>query len=107
MIQLKDVLSDMSTTDANGEAVPFAIEYVTYDKKRKSGGDIKSYPEAILCFKTKEKSVEQKIDIDYKKPNHSQNETRNIQILNNGKPTNVIRKINILLITKFNNQEVT
>lgn len=97
----------MAKVGESGKAIPFSIEYVSFDKKRKSGGRLIEYPEAILCFDTTKKNTSVSSSGGLKKPKHSVNNTRNIEILNSGQATQSIRKLNILLITKFNNQKVT
>lgn len=106
MISLAEVLKKMSTPDENGEAVPFSIEFIKYDKKRRTGGQKAFYPEAILCYNPTPKTEMKTQSEEFKKPKHSQNDTRNIEILNCGAKTGVIRKIHILLIVKFNGELV-
>lgn len=107
-IFLRQVLEEMKKTDASGNAVPFDIEFRTFNKNNKMGGVLKKYERAKLLIPKKLKG-KPFIDAEHfyrpvrvrKNPNHWENKTRNIE-LTGGQ----IKKINILLITKFNNLEV-
>lgn len=96
----------------------FSCKVVSYDRKRKKGGEIMEYAEAILVQNTKKESkarpktlreqqVERLTEIK-KAPNHREWYTRNIQLLQNGHPTSLIKKIHPPLIVEFNgDKEVT
>ena len=105
---LRQVLEEIKKTDVKGDAIPFDIEFRTYNRNNKMGGVLKRYEKAKLLIGKKLKG-KPFIDAEYfyrevrvrKNPNHFDNRTRNIE-LTGGQ----IKKINILFITKFNNHEV-
>lgn len=107
-IFLRQVLEIIKKTDTKGDALPFDIEFRTYNRNNKMGGVLKRYEGAKLCMGKKLKG-KPFIDAEYfyrqqrvrKNPNHFDNRTRNIEL-----PGGQIKKINILFITKFNNLEV-
>ena len=89
----------------------FSIQFVTFDKKRKTGGFIKHYPEARLLLKDdKEKKVVKSSSgaapIKTKNPNHWDNATRNIKVIVNGIESSGNKKLHIFLITMFNGKRV-
>lgn len=106
---LREVLQMMRQTDVNGEAVPFSLEWRTYNKQNKMGGKLMTIDRAVLCFKLEKDKVMnweavlkvKPIEKERKNPNHHKNYTINIDPLI-GKPI----KVNVLLITKFNGQKV-
>ena len=106
-IFLIEALAKMRGLDSRGEAVPFDVEWRTWNSQNKSGGKLKKERGAILCMANKKdtdivKSLRYNTDKRTRKnPNHFKNRTRNIQLSDGN-----IRKINILLITKFNGQMV-
>jgi hypothetical protein len=105
---LRQVLEEIKKTDAKGDAIPFDIEFRTYNRNNKMGGVLKRYEKAKLLIGKKLKG-KPFIDAEHfyrkerirKNPNHFDNRTRNIEL-----PGGQIKKINILFITKFNNHEV-
>lgn len=107
-IFLRQVLEEMKKTDDKGNAIPFDIEFRTFNKNNKMGGVLKKYDNAKLLIGKKLKG-KPFIDAAHfyrpvrvrKNPNHWENKTRNIE-LSGGQ----IKKLNILYITKFNGQEV-
>ena len=107
-IFLRQVLEEIKKIDESGNAVPFDMEVRTYNRHNKVGGVLKRYSRAKLLIGKKMKG-KPFIDAEHffrqhrprKNPNHWENRTRNIEI----KPGE-IRKINILLITKFNGSQV-
>ena len=106
-IFLSDVLAQMRQTDAQGDPIPFDIEWRTWNKQNKMGGKLRIEKNAILCMATdKEKDIVDVLRSENrervrKNPNHFRHRTRNIELQNG-----TVRKINILLITKFNGQSV-
>jgi hypothetical protein len=107
-IFMRLVLDEMKKTDSKGDAVPFSIEFRTYNRHNKMGGVLKTYEGAklLMAKKTKEKSFNpislyNREELQRKNPNHWQNRTRNIEL-----PSGQIKKLNILYITKFNDLEV-
>lgn len=88
---------------------PFSCSVVAFDKRRKTGGKVKEYPEAILTQRTKgdrapTKMEAQRLELERlrKNPNHREHYTRNITILQQGRKTSIIASIHIPLIVKFN-----
>lgn len=106
-IFLNDVLAQMKQKDADENAIPFDIEWRTWNKQNKMGGKLRAEKDAVLCMvSTKQKNIidvlrSENKETERKRPNHFEHRTRNIE-LSNG----TVRKINILLITKFNGQSV-
>lgn len=105
---LKNVLQQMRAVDSKGNPIPFNVEVRTWNKQNKMGGKLKIYNQAILCFhqEKKVKDWEKYLQVKHeekarKNPNHFEHYTRNIEL-----PTGEVKKINILLITKFNGIEV-
>jgi len=100
LITLKEALN----TIHSGEK--FSISFVTADRSRKSGGEIREYEDCVLSsikddkFRTSSRHNENPFII--KRQNHYAHATRNI-LLPNGK----IRKIHIWLITRINGNKVT
>ncbi len=100
---------------------PFSLRYVTFDRRRKKGGEAAYISEAILVQPEKEEKelreakgrpltieeVERLTSPAGRNPNHGYWFTRNIRILEHGHPTSIIRKVHIILITEFNGQPVT
>jgi hypothetical protein len=86
---------------------PFALSFVSCDKKRKKAGEwieIKSAVKFMALDKKKQSSIEAAQPIFQgvsKNPHHFENATRNIK-LQNGE----LRKIHIRLIRIFNNKKV-
>lgn len=108
VIFLRQVLIEMKKIDESGTAIPFDIEFRTYNKQNKMGGVLKKYKGVKLLIGVKLKG-KPFIDVDHfyrsvklrKNPNHFQNRTRNIEL-----PSGHIKKSNILYITKFNGLQV-
>lgn len=97
----------------------FSIKYITYDRQRKTGGELNSFDECQLLDKAKVDALngralthleELRIRVDNedkRDPNHDKWGTLNIIILQDGQPTSMIRKIHPLLVTQFNEHKVT
>jgi hypothetical protein len=116
IISIRDLLAHME----HGQ--PFSIEVVSYDRQKGTGGKIHTYEEAVLLTEAtrdtflgrelteSERSVSAEIvpePVVPKKPNHFLNYTRNIRILQDGHPTNIVKKVHPPLILKFNGKTVT
>lgn len=107
-IFLRQVLLEIKQVDANGNAIPFDIEFKTFNKNNKMGGVHHSYSKVKLLIGKKLKG-KKFIDAEHfyrqvrvrKNPNHFDNRTRNIELSSGS-----IKKINILFITKYNGQQV-
>jgi hypothetical protein len=85
--------------------VPFSVKVVKCDRKRKTGGEFEYYPkvEKLKGSNTVEKSESHTASPNGKRhPKHSDNATRNLTDLSNGRTV----KIHIDLMTLFNGEEV-
>jgi hypothetical protein len=113
VISIKELLAEMET------GKPFSVKVISYDRKRKRGGKILHYSEAILINKeeefvnlhrgqtNQEKKEAMLSDLAMPKdPRHRIHYTRNIRILQNGFPTSLIKKIHPPLIIEFNSKKV-
>jgi hypothetical protein len=85
---------------------PFSLSFVSYDKKRKSGGEWVEIKSAVkfMAKNSSGQSIESAQPTFkgvIKNPHHFENATRNIK-LQNGQ----LRKIHIRLIRVFNNKKV-
>ena len=103
LISLSDVLTEMKSGNL------FKIKFVSYDKKRKTGGHFKEF-QAKLNIKKNKKNTSPS---DYiqperktKNPNHFKNATRSLKIFVDGIDTGNIKKCHIFLITEFNGKKV-
>ena len=104
----------------------FGLRVVSYDKRRRDRcGLVQEYHEAVLVWgdggkdRTVRKgereptALEQSLvcampSQDWKRyPNHATHYTRNIRILVDGQPTEIIKKIHPALIISFNGQTTT
>lgn len=112
MITLKEALAHMDS------GKPFSLKVVAFDKKRRSGGQILEYPEAVLLQSSNaeeqgkrgatrlEQLRQQAYEQASRKPNHGTHFTRNIQLLQDGHPIAIVKKIHPALLLEFNGQEV-
>jgi hypothetical protein len=101
MIQSKEALQIMEKKNHKGEAIPFSIEFVTYDKAKKAGGDIIRLENVILA-KNQRGTPRELNKTGSKTANHYTNATRNLYIKTSGQ----IRKCHIRLITEINGKTV-
>jgi len=97
---------------------PFSIQVITYDARRKEGGKVVEYGEAVLLSAEEKESLigrpktqiedwaERKATARRKAPKHRKWYTRNIRVLQDGHPTSIVRKIHPPLVTLFNQQIV-
>lgn len=74
----------------------FSVSFCSYDKSRKKGGEIMTYPEAKILYSPKDSNA-----------NHKNHGTINVELLNDGLSTGQVRSIHIILITRFNGQKIT
>ncbi|RVU01129.1 hypothetical protein EOD41_10755 [Mucilaginibacter limnophilus] len=81
----------MGKVDKKGKPIPFSITAVTCDLERNRGGERHEYPKAVLTTPG-----------GGKKQYHNRNSTRRIKLI----PSDQIRTIDPLLITRFNGKEV-
>jgi len=100
-ISLKDAIAYLDSGQ------PFSLSVITYDKKRKKGGEwleIKSAVKHMFLSSEDQKKLSAVQPVSsgfYKDPHHYENSTRNIKF-ENGE----IRKIHLRLIRLFNNKTV-
>lgn len=107
MIALIDVLNKIDEIERDGVALPFSIEFVTFNRRTKEGGQLIHIAKAVKAYNadkdlpvsSKSSSIEQSTS---RNPQHTKNMTRNIQDVSTG----AIKKINIRLITSFNGETV-
>ena len=85
----------------------FSVSYVTYDAKRKSGGNLREFPEAQITFTKKEKALFARSKKKASKPTaHYKNATRNIKTFIGGTEVAGNKRIHLYLITIFNGKTV-
>ena len=104
MIKLADALKMMEYVDKHGKPVPFSVEFITANRKTNTGGEIIKKEGCILAkFNKKLPQHVRNADGGGKshQPKHYQNQTRNIQL-----PEEGIVKIHIRLITQFNSMDI-
>lgn len=84
----------------------FSLTLISYDRKRKLGGQVVSYDEARLYQPAQRKSFSLQAKSPSsqaaRRPNHGHWFTRNIQLLQDGYPIDLIRKIHPPLVVAFN-----
>lgn len=108
----------------------FSLRVVSWDERRKDRrGQVLEYKEAVLVWGiasttpptgaallTKERDMtplersltgESDAQAWKRNPNHAEHYTRNIRVLVDGQPTEVIRKVHPALIIEFNGQTTT
>ena len=101
-IKLADALKKMEEFE-NDSPKPFSVRYVTYDEKRKKGGEIVMLENVVLNWnKDKKKPSVNTGSSAARKPSHHSHATRNFCILSSGQ----IRKAHIHLIIEFNGLKV-
>lgn len=108
IITLREVLDHIERGDT------FSCICVAYDRQRRSGGHLIEIAEArifqprqVQGARTPTRMEELKFGISNpRSPRHGQHFTRNIELLQNGHPTNTIKKIHPPLITEFCGREV-
>lgn len=99
----KVTLKEMLTIIDSGSL--FAIEVVTYDKKRtQNNGRILIYQTARL--ESAMNDVDGTIVRTSRNSYNSTHFTRNIRLYVNGRPTSEIRRIHPLLVINFNSKEL-
>lgn len=110
IITVAEALKQMETGS------PFLLSFVTYDRRRKSGGELKEV-EAVLDIPsgddapteesrplTPHEAALQKLHT--KNPQHAKWYTRNIRLTVDGYPTSEIRKVHPPLFVEFNSKKV-
>lgn len=120
MISIKKCLETMHS------GAVFSLRVVSYDKRRKDRcGIVQEYREAVLVWGDggKDRTIRkgereqtplersligQDAVVDLKRaPNHATHYTRNIRVLMDGQPTELIKKIHPSLIIEFNGHITT
>lgn len=108
VINLKDALNIFNLKDEFGEPVRFDITVRTFSRISKQGGRLKSYTNVFYLppsnpDKEKELTIYNLFDPvkAAKDPNHFENRTRNLQLLDGS-----VRKICIDFIISINQQKV-
>ena len=99
-ITLSEVLKRMR------ELPSFCISYVSYNKRKKTGGVIKELAEAVTLGKLNSSSNTSNFATPSKNANHKENLTMNIQETIMGIEQGHPIKIHIYLITKFEGKKV-
>lgn len=105
IIRLKDALLQMEHRDKQGNPVPFAVSFVTCDRRLGTGGKLIAYENAVLsrnCKRIAPILTGRTAAKHSRLPHHWKNKTRNITTPGSDK----IRKIHICLITRFNGKKV-
>jgi len=110
MISFKQISKYINT----GEV--FTCQVVTYDRKRKTGGDVITLRGMLakgvqdgnrLRPATKAERVEAQLQENKRNPQHKRWYTRNIRLVTeDGFLTNELRKIHLPLIVRFNDETV-
>jgi len=104
MLRLKDALKLMDRLDHKGKPIPFELTFVTADRKRNTGGNLKTAKAAILSKHNNKLPLHQRRVDGFggsRKPASHENATRNIQT-----PDGTITKVHIRLIKSFNGQVI-
>jgi len=100
-ITLLEMLKEMETGRT------FSLTTISYDRKRKTGGGVITYLEASLYQPEKRngkgvaKAALQRKELS-RRPNHGKWFTRNIQLMQDGYPVDIIKKIHPPLVVAFN-----
>ncbi len=114
---MQDVITVTECLRVMETGAPFEVEWVTYDRTRKRGGEIKTYTCQLLQrpegsdlvagrAPTALEAVQHDLAWAKKNPNHKDHFTRNLVILQDGQPTNMIRKVHPPLFNYFNGKIV-
>ena len=98
-VNLRDALAEMK------EDKTFSIKFVSYDKKRKTGGIVKYFPEVKLIQKNKTDSTNSKTQGKTKRTNSYVNATRSIKVFVDGVESSTIRKFHIFLLLEINGKK--
>ena len=107
-IRLDEMLELMETGN------PFSIKFVSLDKQRKTGGEIKHIPRCVLTRTKKERKQhvgEEKFQQVVrgkrtKNPNHFHNSTRSVQEMIGDAKTECVRKFHLYLVLEFNGKKL-
>lgn len=108
MILFSKMMESIRQLDERDQPVPFDIQFITYDKKRKTGGDIMEIKGAVMSGvhkpSAREKHLQrmQVVKGMVKDPHHYEHDTINVKV----KGSDQTRKIHVRLITAFNDTRV-
>lgn len=89
----------------------FSISFVSYDKQRKRGGEVKEYPSAVLLLHEKEPTKpkadnrESSVGCPTTK-NYYEHATRAFRVVINGVQTSAIKKFHLFLVLRFNGKKL-
>lgn len=83
---------------------PFTCKYVSFDRKRKTGGELKT--DTLVITSLPEIEREKKPATESKAQNHYQNATRNFFVVADNVVTSVIRKVHIILVLEINGNKL-
>jgi hypothetical protein len=97
----------MQGFDLWGYPYRFSLTFVKCNRNKRTGGELVSVENAVLYkhkkwLNTPRHRVPKISQIVSKNPNHTQNQTRNIYVIQTGK----ILKVHIRLIVRFDRQDV-
>ncbi len=88
----------------------FSISFVTYDKQRKSGGDIRHYPTCKLTTKAQQddttKPSVSKSTAKNARFSHFEHSTRAFNVVIGDVVTPTIKKFHLFLVLEFNGQKL-
>jgi len=95
----------------------WSCRYVTYNRQKKTGGEVEVVFEAVLAREEEgansdrnQTRAEQRNNIQKKEalknPNHSQWYTRNYVLCEGGIPSSIVRKLHPPLLIEFNGEKV-
>jgi len=110
-ITMSEMLKAMNT------GLPFSFSFVSFDKKRKTGGEIKRYKEVVLNadttnkettpakVKTESQPLKNRVGVS-RNPHHFENSTRTFRICVNGCKTATVKKFHIFLVLEFNGKKL-
>lgn len=82
----------------------FSLKVVSYDKKRKTSGELKFYSQ--LCTSVPKQDRTKMVNTESKAQNHYENSTRNCYRCIEGEPTSAFVKIHIYLMLEVNGERV-
>jgi hypothetical protein len=111
VITVKECLTQMET------GKPFSCKCITFDRKRRTGGEVLDILEAVLLTNDAPLTPSDRaptpleahianIATAPKKPNHEKFYTRNVRLCSAGHPTETIKKIHPPLFIEFNGMTV-
>lgn len=108
VIRLDEMLAEMEKGN------PFSIKFVSFDKQRKSGGEIKTIDKCVLTRTKGERKQHlgnekfQKVvrGKRTKNPNHFHNSTRAVQLMIGDVLTESVKKFHFYLVLEFNGKKL-